>query len=100
LKSQKRLLLAVSEDPTHRGLKAPWGLGSQLMENPMKNASNNSRLNTLLQLFKNSVFTVDYSPVLTACDVGGASGEEVYINWHDAEGNEHIVVFPFDNLVD
>lgn len=63
----------------------------------MKNS--NGRLASLLQLFKNCVFTVDYSPVLTSCDIGGASGEEVYINWHDAEGDEHEVIISFENLV-
>lgn len=48
--------------------------------------------------FGSFLFKTDDSPILMSCDVGGDDDRTVYINWHDAEGDEFSVEVPFENL--
>lgn len=52
----------------------------------------------ILGLFKEKHFMTSDSPILSSCDVGGEDDETVFINWHDAEGDEFSVEIPFGNL--
>lgn len=52
----------------------------------------------LMGLFENKHFMTSDSPMLASCDVGGQDDETIYINWHDAEGEEFSVEIPFGNL--